>query len=1049
MSASSSGGGGGGGGGSLSLRISVGGMHCAACSSAVERALLECPGVTSAAVALTTEEARVVAATEATSEAELQKICRDAIESVGFDVHDIAVISTSSTKQTTNAAAHNNRETDDDIADVTLAVRANSDAVAKAVFAAVNVSPGVVRAHIERAPPDDDGDDDAPTSAPHETLDNGRKTPPTHLITIKYHQNTTGVRDLCDLCTSFNLVSAFPHVSTSTLSAKQRENANEWRRLLRTALLFTIPIMVLSKGRMLCPPLGRLLAADIMTNGPQIGEMLLFLITTPMQFGVGWRFYQGAYYALRRGTANMDVLVALGTSSAYVYSLISILHHMNAHHTSYEHTDAFETSAMLLTFIILGKYLEARAKGKTSEAIATLLRLKPQSAVLLKMSKLQSGDAECTEQAYAKASVRLIDSALVQRNDILRVSPSSLVPCDGIVLSGEAYVDESMLTGESAPKRRKRGDAVVGGTAVTASSSSLIVQATRVGADTALSRIVSLVEQAQLAKAPIQRFADSISARFVPAVVVTAIITFLVWWAAGAAGSYPSSWLPEGTSSFLFALLFGTAVMVVACPCALGLATPTAVMVGTGVGASRGILVKGGDALERASKVTHVCFDKTGTLTTGRPSVVAWCTPTGSGGSVVECSLDRWDGGDSLRAAAQTAREVHALLMACTAEVESYHPLANALLQFCYGKLAGGSSKLEVVSEDAPHFEVEVVSEDAPLLELAPAPAPIAASETLPDDGATNNLEEDARSCDWIPRAAALEVRPGLGVVASGVQVSITPPPTSGVRVGLSAWRQAIGQGAPREGSRVVCGNVALATSEARGGRAALGNGMSRWLAAQEKRARSVAILMRDGETLAAFAVADPLRPEAVDVVSHLLASGISCSMLSGDNEATARAVAASAGISDVHAPLLPEEKAIRIGQLQQRDGCVVAMVGDGINDAPALAAADVGMAIGAGADVAVEAADVVLMRAGLTSVADALALARAVFQRIRLNYVFAMGYNLCAVPVAAGVLYPWLKVRLPPWLAGGAMALSSVSVVVSSLMLRRYQGPNLRLHIQ
>ena len=1026
----------------LELRIRVKGMHCASCSSAVERALLAVKGVQTAAVALTTEEARVVGAGGDNNG--LQNACREAIEACGFDVADIA-----SNAASTSAPAAADDE-DADVATVTLCITSETaPASHSAATNAIKDAPGVIKATWSQEGP--------------------ATTNTTKYLSVVHHQNITGARTLCDLVherSDYNLL-ATPHVPQPHSTASANASATRWLRLLKVAVAFALPIIFLSKGHYLFPSLGRLLAYYVTPRGPQLGEVFLFLLTTPLQFGVGWCFYKGAWRSVKRGSSNMDVLVALGTSASYFYSMVSILHHVHAQHTKYEHTDAFETSAMLITFIIAGKYLEARAKERTSKAIATLLKLRPQSAVLLDLPQrvADGGMRDKTvgeiERICASAPVRLVDITLVQRNDILRVAPGSLVPCDGVVLVGSAYIDESMLTGEATPKHRREGDEVVGGTAVSGASGTITIRTTRVGADTALSRIVGLVEKAQLVKAPIQRFADAISARFVPGIVLLSFLTFLVWYSAGIANAYPAEWLPEGTSRFLFALLFGTAVMVVACPCALGLATPTAVMVGSGVGATHGILVKGGDALERASKVTHVCFDKTGTLTIGRPAVMAWCTVSG-GTTVTEGRLDGGNvSGDgatsaSLRFMVQAASEAIAMLAACAAEVQSSHPLASAILDFCYGRLSGtrggGASAPPSPSRATSLDEVDLaVKEDVPLLPEAPSPrkknrsvdataaAPAPAGSCDQASASTRRVDFEARSCSWLPQPSQFEERPGLGVIAEGVQIANAPPSElSGPRLGLSAWRQALGQ-VPTAGARVCVGSPSFAASEAKSG--ALSSALLSWIGAQEAKARTVVVVVRDGTAIAAFAVSDPLRNETPGVVAHLQANGIRVTLLTGDNARTARAVAAAAGIDDVVAEVLPEQKAAAIAA-RQESGAVVAMVGDGVNDAPALAVADVGVAIGTGADVAVEAADIVLMREGVGGVVNALALSGAVFARIRLNYAFAIGYNLLAIPVAAGMLYPWFRVRIPPWLAGAAMAMSSVSVVVSSLLLRRWSPP-------
>nr|XP_016514016.1 PREDICTED: probable copper-transporting ATPase HMA5 [Nicotiana tabacum] len=643
-------------------------------------------------------------------------------------------------------------------------------------------------------------------------------------------------------------------------------------------------------------------------------KLLKWILCTPVQFVIGRRFYAGSYHALRRKSANMDVLIALGTNAAYFYSVYIMIKALISN--SFEGQDFFETSPMLISFILLGKYLEVLAKGKTSDALAKLTELAPETAYLLTLDGAGNIISE-TE----------ISSQLIQKNDVLKIVPGAKVPVDGVVINGHSYVNESMITGEARPVSKMPGDKVIGGTVN--ENGCVLIKATHIGSETALSQIVQLVEAAQLARAPVQKLADQISRFFVPTVVLAAVVTWLAWFIPGEVGVYPSSWIPKGMSVFELALQFGISVLVVACPCALGLATPTAIMVATGKGASQGVLIKGGNALEKAHKVKLVVFDKTGTLTVGKPTVVS---------AVIFSNISMQDFCD----------------VTISAEANSEHPIAKAVVDHAK-KLRQKHS-----AENEHHPEIE-----------------------------------------------DFEVHTGAGV--SG-------------KVGEQ---------------RILVGNRRLMHAF----NVPVSNEVENYISEHEQLARTCVLVAVDGKIAGAFAVTDPVKPDAARVVSFLKSMDITSVMVTGDNWATARAIASEVGIQMVFAETDPLGKADKIKELQLK-GTPVAMVGDGINDSPALVAADVGMAIGAGTDVAIEAADVVLIKSNLEDVVTALDLSRKTMSRIRLNYVWALGYNVLGMPVAAGVLFPFTGIRLPPWLAGACMAASSISVVCSSLLLQSYKKP-------
>jgi Cu+-exporting ATPase len=598
---------------------------------------------------------------------------------------------------------------------------------------------------------------------------------------------------------------------------------------------------------------------------------LQFALATPVQFWIGWRFYVGAFNALRGGAGNMDVLVALGTSMAWAFSAVvtaADLHHQHVY---------FEASAAVITLVLMGKLLEARAKAKTSAAIEALIRLQPQTARVLR-------DGELVE----------VPVASLNPGDVFVVRPGESVPVDGEVAEGASSVNEAMLTGESLPVAKHPGDKVF---AATVNGEGLIqCRATGVGSHTLLAGIIRMVEQAQGSKAPVQRLADRISAIFVPVVTAIALLAFAGWW------------LFAG--DFTNALVNAVAVLVIACPCALGLATPTAIMVGTGRGAAAGILVKNAEALELAKNVEVIVVDKTGTLTLGRPEVTDLVP----------------DGGI---AAAELLR------IAASLEQGASHPLAEAIV--------------------------------ARAREQGIALAQPAELRAVPGKGLTASLD-------------------GEGYVL---------------------------------GSPAFLGERGAAVPEA-------------LLAPLANSGKSVVAVSRGLTFLGLIGVADRLRPTSREAVARLRAQGIEVVMLTGDNRATAAAIAREAGIDRYEAEVLPQDKAAAVAKLKS-GGKRVGMVGDGINDAPALAAADVSFAIGGGSDVALEAADVTLMRSDLLSVADAIDLSRATLAKIRQNLFFAFIYNVLGIPLAAlGMLNPVI--------AGAAMAMSSVSVVSNSLLLRRWK---------
>jgi len=663
--------------------------------------------------------------------------------------------------------------------------------------------------------------------------------------------------------------------------AEQAARDAEIRAHLRNVILgalFTIPLFVMSMGRDF-GLLGDWAHASWV-------NYLFWALATPVQFYVGREFYTGAVKSIRNGSANMDVLVALGSSVAYFYSVVITLGLLGGH-------VYFETSASIITLIMTGKLMESLAKGRTSAAIKKLIGLRAKTARVIRDG--------------AELDIPVED---VRVSEIVLVRPGEKIPVDGVVIDGRSAVDESMITGESLPVDKAPGDTVIGATIN--KQGLLKFEATKVGRETALAQIIRLVEQAQGSKAPIQRLADRVSAVFVPMVVTIAIVTFAIW--IGVTGEFTPS------------LVRMIAVLVIACPCAMGLATPTAIMVGMGKGAENGILFKSSEALERAHKLTAIVLDKTGTLTRGEPSVTDM---------VISHSLTNGDDERSL------------LTLAASAERGSEHPLGAAIVR--------------------------------------------AANE----------------------RALALaEPRRFEAITGQGVCAEI--------------------------GERsVLVGNLALMKAQA-----VHLNGLEPEAQRLQGEAKTAMWLAVDGQASAVIAVADTIKDGSAEAVRQMHDLGLTVIMMTGDNQATADAIAREVGIDRVFAEVLPGDKAAYVQQLQQ-EGYVVGMVGDGINDAPALAQADVGIAIGTGTDVAIEVADVTLIGGDLRGVARAIALSKKTVRTIKQNLFWAFGYNVTLIPIAAGVLAPFawapeLLRHLHPILAAFAMAASDVCVIGNSLRLRR-----------
>jgi len=801
------------------VTLPVTGMTCANCSLTIERNLKRLDGVKEVAVNLATEKASVVYDPGAVNQGQFLALIRD----IGYDVATAKAELPITGMTCANCA---------------LTIERSLKRLDGVVSANVNLASE--RASVEYLP---------------------------GVVSLKAIQQA--IRDA-----GYDVVVPGEGESAEDVERAAREaEIRDQTRKFWIGVAFSVPLLLLSMAR------------DFGLLGMWAHEAwfnwLLFALATPVQFYVGGDYYVGGFKSLRAGSANMDVLVAMGSSAAYFYSVAVLLFPSIGGHVY------FETSALIITLIKLGKMLEARAKGRTSEAIKKLMGLRPKTARVVR---------DGIETDVPITSVEL--------GDVVIVRPGEQMPVDGIVIQGHSAVDESMLTGESLPVDKKPGDEVIGGTIN--KQGMLQFEATRVGAQTVLAQIIRLVEEAQGSKAPIQRLADRVSAVFVPAVIAVALITFL-------------SWLILGGVGFTQSMIYMVAVLVIACPCALGLATPTAIMVGTGRGAENGILFKTSEALERAHELTAIVLDKTGTITRGKPAVT----------DVVEI-----------------AEPVEVLRLAASAERGSEHPLGEAIVAAATGK-------------------------------------GLALSE--PD---------------------GFEAIAGQGVAATV------------------------------DGHQVLVGSARLLESYG----VAL-NGLDAAMTRLEGEAKTAMLVAVDGQAAGVVAVADTVKDGSAEAIRRMQALGLEVVMITGDNPRTAEAIGQQVGVSRIVAQVMPDEKANQVRALQGSSGRpVVGMVGDGINDAPALAQADVGIAIGTGTDVAMAAADVTLMSGDLRGVPRAIALSRATMRTIKQNLFWAFFYNVILIPLAAGVFYPSLGLRLHPVMAAAAMAFSSIFVVSNSLRLRRVE---------
>jgi P-type Cu+ transporter len=810
------------------LRVSVEGMTCASCVGRVERALKALPAVSDASVNLATERAEV----KFSGPADAAAVVR-AIEGAGYGVGEQSV-------------------------ELAIEGMTCASCVGR-VEKALRRLPGVLDAAVNFA-----------TERAH----------------VRLVAGSVAAGELAAAVRSAGYEARAVAAGDSDAEAERREREmRELRYALLLAAVLTLPVVVLEMGSHFIPGMHEWIVAVI---GHRQSWYLQFVLTTLVLIGPGRRFFKAGLPALARGAPDMNSLVALGTGAAWSYSVVATF--LPAALPEGTQNVYYEAAAVIATLILLGRYLEARAKGRTSEAIRRLMRLTPKTARVLR-------DGEAIEVPISE----------VRPDDHVQVRPGERVPVDGLVLDGASYVDESMITGEPVPVAKAAGAEVVGGTIN--KTGSFVFRATRVGADTVLAQIIRMVEEAQGAKLPIQALVDRVTLVFVPIVMGVSALTFLVWLAFGPA------------PALTFALVNAVAVLIIACPCAMGLATPTSIMVGTGRAAEVGVLFRKGEALQMLRLVRAVALDKTGTLTKGRPELTDLLPARGS-------------------------RSEDVLELVAAVESHSEHPVAQAIVEAAR-----------------------------------------------------------ARSVE-LPPAEAFNAVPGFGAVAT----------VRGLRVEIGAERYM----------------------------SKLGYDTSEWTQVAERLAsegKTPLYAAVDGRIAAVIAVADPIKESTPAAIRALHELGLKVVMITGDNRTTAHAIAGTLGIDEVAAEVLPEGKVQTLKALRDRLG-PIAFVGDGINDAPALAEADVGIAIGTGTDIAIEAADVVLMSGDLRGVPNALALSRATIRNIKQNLFWAFAYNASLIPIAAGVLYPAYGVLLSPIFAAAAMALSSVFVVGNALRLRRFEVP-------
>uniref|UniRef100_A0A6G1SB45 P-type Cu(+) transporter n=1 Tax=Aceria tosichella TaxID=561515 RepID=A0A6G1SB45_9ACAR len=888
---------------------------------------------------------------------------------------------------------------------------------------------------------------------------------------IEYDQSVIGARDIVVSIESLGFGVSLVDETTMVdlIFMEQLEELRKWRYTFLLCLFFGLVTMVLHI-RMLVN-IGDFHQHDhnesLVLPGLSMMNLIMFLMATPTQLVGGRAFYPQALAAMRNGRSNMDVLILLATSTAYTYSLLILTYFMLRGY-DYSPRTFFDVPPMLFTFVSLGKWLEHIARGKTSEALTKLMVLQPSEAILVKGYKPKSNDttidAEDKKQPdYTYDKEEIVDIRLVQKGDIVKVNADAKVPVDGVIVHGSTLVDESLVTGESMPLPKKLGSPVISGSINL--NGIMLIRATRVGKDTTLSQIVKLVESAQTTKAPVQHYADKVAAYFVPLIFITALLALFVWLIIGILS--PSTILkyhhiPSGRSSTMevaieFAFQCALTVLAIACPCSLGLAAPTAVMVGTGVGAKNGILIKSGEALENAHKVSHIVFDKTGTLTSGHPTID---------------KLVFFGSQTKLATSELIVRHVKILLnLIAATEINSKHPLAETLTKFSTHVLGsekfwtpvkfnnlpglGAEASFELSSQDKSHCEpdgcliddclftmlrnftsvqpehnTDVAAsqpkETSHLINLDSLDSPSSIDEEIPLDAANvtvrNEKNAQEKANHETNHRAKLETR----IRGTNLEFILTGDDIVG-DLNINDASPTI---------QVCIGSVSLMSNK----QVHQSKLVESMISEESDKGNTCILVSVNGKIYVLASLSDEIKSEAQLAIFTLKRMNLKLTLLTGDSKQSALSVARQVGISNVFAEVLPRDKMMKIKSLQE-SGHKVAMVGDGINDSPALAQADVGIAIARGSDIAIEAAKIVLVKNDLLDVVYALDISRRTVNRIRLNFVFATLYNILGIPLAAGLFLP-LGFSLQPWMGSAAMAASSLSVVCSSLALNFYKRP-------
>ncbi|KAJ3342178.1 hypothetical protein HDU93_002968 [Gonapodya sp. JEL0774] len=919
--------------------LSIQGMTCASCVGAVTKGLKSREGVSDAKVALLAERAQIDYDPSFVTPTDLVSLVR----SLGFDASIILATGATSSEVSSSQRLPNRDQTPRvytfEISDLV------NPSCTSSVEEAVKRLQGVKECHVSI---------------------NAKSA----RVVVLPDNKAAGVRDISEAieAAGFHVLQCgdgatptrkdFRDSQVESLS-RSREIANWWGTFAWSAALSAV-LMALS---MVIPMWGPSVLRDVIRTSAvgdaTVGDFTQFVLSSIVLFGVGRSFFVRAWKSLGKG-ATMDVLVVVGTTAAYSFSTYMLtLAAFSLSHSTSKPTTYFETPAMLITFVSLGRYLENLAKGRTSTALAALLELSPSTATLLLLD----------EQGHVTGE-RFVSATLVQKNDLVRVKPGEKFPADGFVVEGSSYVDESMISGEPVPVRKLVGSPIIGGTVNGAGS--LDIRVMRVGGDAMLAQIVRLVEEAQMARAPVQDLADRVAGIFVPVVLGLGAATFFLWMVLFAAAPHLHSLFSDQDTIFTLCLKLGISTVVIACPCALGLAVPTAVMVGTGVGAQMGILIKGGASLEAASKIDTVVFDKTGTLTKGKMEVCDTLI------------VGRDDLVLGSKPEAQTFDRAVFWQCLWAAESRSEHPMGKAITHKALEELYLSSGEVSI------------------------------------------DEAERAKCLAEIERNMKAEVEDFVAEAGKGIRAVIRLRDVASL---------------PRH--RILIGNTTFLEAE----RVPLPPGLASVVLQHSRRARTVSLIAIDSQFTGLVAVSDQPKSEARTTISQLRRMGMRVAMVTGDARATALAVAETVGLfpEEVHASATPQDKEVIVTKLQSASATgnrrYVAFIGDGINDSVAISRADLGIAVGAGTDVAIEAAQVVLIRDDLSDVVTAIDLSQTIFRRIQLNFIFSTLYNGVTIPLAMGCLVP-IGFIMPPMAAGAAMAASSVSVVVSSLMLKAYRRP-------